>query len=158
MDVLLRGGLWLLSHTLPSFSVVGGGPIHVWATDNMAALRRLSRDPLTLHATRFDTLRGLVDLMDDALAAAPHMPGPALFQYGGHDALVPKRATAAAWRELPREAPIRRAYYPNDYHLMLRDLGRAAPTRDILAWMGDHGCALPSGADVAARAWLSMQA
>ncbi len=137
MDVFLRSGLWVLSHALPEVSVVGGGPIRVWASDNIAALRRLSRDPLTLHATRFDTLRGLVDLMDDALAAAARMPGPALFQYGGHDALVPKHANAAAWRALPPDALIRRAYYPNDYHLMLRDLGRAAPIGDILAWVAD---------------------
>ena len=158
MDVFLRSGLWLLSHAFPDVSVEGGGPIRVWASDNIDALRRLSRDRLTLHATRFDALRGLVDLMDDALAAAAHMPGPALFQYGGHDALVPKDAALAAWRALPRGAAIRRAYYPNDYHLMLRDLDRAAPLGDIIAWVRDPDARLPSGADIAARAWMALEA
>ncbi len=157
MDVFLRSGLWLLSHGLPAATVVGGGPVHVWASDNLDALRRLSRDPLTLHATRFDALAGLVDLMDDALAAAPRLPGPALIQYGGHDALVPPRAMAAAWRTLPRGRAIRTAYYPDDYHLMLRDQGRAAPIGDIAAWLRDPDARLPSGADIAAAAWLDMQ-
>ena len=41
------------------------------ASDNRQALIRLSRDPLTIHDTRFDTIDGLVDLMDAAAAAAP---------------------------------------------------------------------------------------
>jgi alpha-beta hydrolase superfamily lysophospholipase len=157
MDFFLRSGLWVLSHALPNASVEGGGPVRVWASDNLDALRLLSRDRLTLHATRFATVRGLVDLMDDALAAAAHMPGPALFQYGGHDALVPKHAALAAWGALPPNPLIRRAYYPNDYHLMLRDLGRAAPLDDIVAWVGDPAAPLPSGADIAAQAWMQLE-
>ncbi len=157
MDVLLRSGLWLVSHTIPEFSVEGGGPIRVWASNNLAALRRLSHDPLTLHETRFDSVRGLVDLMDDALAAAPDLHVPALVLYGAHDALVPKHAMAAAWRAMPRDGLVRLAYYPNDYHLMLRDLGRAAPIGDILGWLADGSAPLPSGADLAGKVWLQDQ-
>jgi alpha-beta hydrolase superfamily lysophospholipase len=158
MDLLLRSGLWLVSHTIPAMTVTGGGPIRVLASDNLAALRRLGRDRLTLHTTRFDALRGLVDLMDDALAAAARLTVPALAMYGGHDELVPKRATRAAWQRLPAGSPVRLAYYPNDYHLMLRDLERDGPIGDAVAWIGSPAAPLPSGADIAARAWLNETA
>src|ERR1700733_8221131 len=68
MNVFLRAGLWLLSNTMPGMTVSGGGGlVHVSASDNYAAIRRLSDDPLTIHDTRWDTIRGLVNLMDEAL-------------------------------------------------------------------------------------------
>ena len=154
MNVLLRGGLFLLSHGTPGVMVLDGGPVRVKASDNLAALRRLSRDPLTLHGVRFDTLRGLVDLMDEALSAAPNMPAPALFMYGGRDEVIPPEATAAIWRALPSEG-ISRAFYPGGHHLLLRDLGRAAPIGDVLAWMRDPAAALP--AEAQAEVWLGGQ-
>jgi hypothetical protein len=50
------------------------------------------------------------------------------------------------------------AYYPDGYHLLLRDLDRARPIGDIVAWLRDPSAALPSGADRAAEAWLRAQA
>ncbi len=155
MNLFLRTGLWVVSHAAPDYSVRDGGPVTVRASDNIAALRRLSRDPLTLHDTRLGTLRGLVDLMDDALAAAPAFAAPGLFLYGAHDELVPKPAMRAAWRGLERHRQVRLAYYPNGYHLLLRDHGRAAPIDDILGWMRDPEGALLSGADRRAAAWMA---
>jgi alpha-beta hydrolase superfamily lysophospholipase len=157
MNLFLRGGLWALSHALPEVTIMDGGPVHVRASDNIAALRRFSRDPLTLHGTRFATLRGLVDLMDDALAAAPDMPASTLAMYGGHDEVIPPEATAAMWRTLPPPPTARRAFYPGGYHLLLRDQDRAAPIGDIIDWMHDPRAPLPSGADNAATAWRSAQ-
>ena len=71
-------------------------------SDNRAALLRLSTDPLVIRRTRVDALVGMVDLMDAALAAAPQLRAPALLLYGGKDKLVPKAATVATWRALPR--------------------------------------------------------
>ncbi len=156
MSVFLRAGLWLLSNTMPSMTVSGGGGlVHVSASDNYAAIRRLSDDPLTIHDTRWDTIRGLVNLMDEALAAAPHFHGPALFLYGGHDELIPKKATAATWRALPPTA--REAYYPAGYHLLMRDHERITPIEDTIAWILRPDVPLPSGADRAAAAWLADQ-
>lgn len=155
MAVLLRAGLWVVSHTMADVSVTGGGPIHVWATDNRAALRRLSGDPLTLRVTKFKTVAGLVDLMDHALAAAPRQRAPTLCLYGAHDALVPDHAMAAAWRGMRRSGAVRLAYYPAGYHLLLRDLNRALPIGDTLAWLNDPSLpVLPSGADIAADLWI----
>jgi acylglycerol lipase len=156
MNVFLRGGLWVAASLLPGVAV-SGAPVRVTASDNRGALLRLSRDPLTIHDTRFDTLRGLVDLMDAALAAASTFRAPGLFLYGGRDELVPKEATATMWRMLPRDGGAELAYYPRDYHLMLRDLERAAPIEDIVAWVRAPGRTLPSGADAAAAAWLTQQ-
>jgi alpha-beta hydrolase superfamily lysophospholipase len=93
--------------------------------------------------------------MGQALEAASRFHAPALFLYGGHDELVPARATAATWRALP-PGPVR-AFYPEGYHLLLRDNDRAAPIEDILAWIRDPNAPLPSGADLAASAWLAQQ-
>lgn len=156
MNAFLRSSLWLGATLLPGLAL-SGAPVRVTASDNRAALIRLSRDPLTIHETRLDTLRGLVDLMDAALAAAPRFTAPGLFLYGGRDELVPKGAMAAMWRRLPEDGRITLAYYPRDYHLMLRDLGRASPIGDVLSWLRAPAATLPSGADVAAVKWLARQ-
>ncbi len=156
MNIFLRTTLWLADQVVPRMSF-GAGPIRVRASDNIQALIRLSTDPLTLHETRVDALKGLVDLMDAALAAAPAFKPPSLFLYGGKDELVPARATAATWRGLDA-TDTRTAYYPGGYHLLLRDLARAVPIADVLAWMRAPTAPLPSGADRAAQTWLAAQA
>ena len=155
MNLFLRAALWLAATAAPGLTV-SGAPLRVTASDNRAALIRLSRDPLTIHASRFDAVRGLVDLEDAALAAAPRFTADGLFLYGGHDELVPPDATAAMWRALP-PGGARRAFYPGGYHLLLRDLGRAKPLADIVAWASNPAASLPSGADSAALAWLTRQ-
>ena len=72
MGVVLSSGLWLVSSVLPGLSVTGNEvALRVVASDNRDALLAFARNPLTIRRTRFDTLRGLTDLMDDAQAAAP---------------------------------------------------------------------------------------
>jgi alpha-beta hydrolase superfamily lysophospholipase len=58
------------------------------------------------------------------------------------------------WQKLP-QASARTAFYPNDYHLILRDLDRAVVLGDLIAWVRDPRAPLPSGADRAAVAWLA---
>jgi alpha-beta hydrolase superfamily lysophospholipase len=71
--------------------------------------------------------------------------------YGAHDMLVPKDAMARAWSRMP--ATVRKAFYPDGYHLLLRDKDRAAPTEDVIGWILHPTMWLPSGADLAAAAW-----
>ena len=53
MNFFLRAALWVISNTVPGMTVGGGGGlVHVKASDNYAAIRRLSDDPLTIHDTR----------------------------------------------------------------------------------------------------------
>jgi acylglycerol lipase len=159
MTLLMRATLWIADHTVPGLTLSGGGIVKVTASDNREALIRLGRDPLTILKTRVDAIKGLVDLMDQAAAAAPRFHAPARFLYGGRDALVPARATAATWRALPPVADggPAQAFYPNGYHLLLRDTDRAVPIDDILAWIHDFEAPLPSGAETAAAAWLAAQ-
>ena len=134
----------------------GRGYAKITASDNHAALVRLSNDPLTIHNTRVDATAGLVDLMDVALASAAEFQARALFIYGGKDDLIPKQATLATWRALPK-GDVTLAYYPDHYHLVLRDLKRAAVIDDVVAWIKHPGAALPSGADKAAVKWMKAQ-
>jgi acylglycerol lipase len=155
MNLFMRAALWIANHTVPGLTLTGRGIVKVTASDNRQALIRLYEDPLTIHATRVDAIKGLVDLMGQAQSAASRFRAPALFLYGGHDELVPAKATAATWRALP-PGPVR-AFYPGGYHLLLRDKDRAVPIGDILAWIRDPGAGLPSGAEAAAAAWLAKQ-
>jgi len=155
MNPFERIALWLGATLAPGLTTTGAAA-HVRASDNWQALMRLSRDPLTIHNTRFDSIAGLVDLMDAAAAAAPRVDVPALVMYGGKDELIPPRAMAAVWRALP--AGVTRAYYPDGYHLLLRDLERGVPIGDILSWLWDPAAPLPSGAAARAVAWLAAQA
>lgn len=151
---LLRATLWVAYHAAPGMKLSGAPGVKITASDNPDALRRLGRDPLTIRETRVDAIKGLVDLEDAALAAAPRVRAPALFLYGGHDQLVPKDATADAWRALPA-AGVSEGYYPDGYHLLLRDMDRAPRIADVLAWLRAPDAALPSGSQDAARAWLA---
>ncbi len=154
MNPFLRSTLWLASTLVPDMEVTQA-PVKVTASDNRDALIRLARDPLTLRSTRVDSVKGLVDLMDAALDSAPRFNAPALFLYGGRDELVPARATAATWEALASGE--RRAFYPGGYHLLLRDLDRETPIRDVIAWIRDPKAPLPSGAETAASTWLASR-
>ncbi len=130
-----------------------GRSVHVEASDNMPALIAFGQDPLTIHAPRLDHVAGLVSLMGAAQTACASFHQPALILYGGHDQLVPQTAMRACWNAIPATAPIILAYYPPDYHLIPRDLERATPSADILAYIQGHG--LPSAAPSEATIFLS---
>ncbi len=152
LGVALSASLFVATALLPDHEVTGGEiPLHLVASDNRDALLQLYYDPLTLHGTTFAALGGLATLMDHAAAAAPALHGRVLILDGARDQIVPPAATAATWARLPASA--RRAYYPDGYHMLLRDRDRALPVADILAWLRRPDAWLPSGADAAAAAW-----
>ncbi|MFT8804425.1 MAG: alpha/beta fold hydrolase [Acetobacter aceti] len=126
-------------------------PVHVVASDNIAALRRLYFDPLTLHVTKFGALRGLVDLMAQAAHAASRQMFPTLVIYGDHDQLVPAQAMTEAWRRFP--SSVRRDLIPGGHHLLLRDRAGHRVMEDILSWLQQPDTLLPSGGDVSAGVW-----
>jgi len=161
MNPLQRSVLWLLAHTIPWYPLTGQG-LGVVPTDNLPLLRAMVRDPLVLKETRVDTLWGLVDLMDAALAAAPVLDDRLLLLYGLHDELIPLAPTRAVLEALPPPPPPRGrwrvAVYPDGYHMLLRDLDAATVVDDVAAWVHDPSAPLPSGADVGATARLGMHA
>ncbi len=157
MDAGVRVALWTAAAVAPGWKLTGNEvPQDIAPSDNREALLRLAHDPLTLRGATVATLRGLVDLMDSAQAAAGHLPPDTLMLAGRRDQVVPQAATAAAWAKTP--ASVRQGFYMNGFHLLLRDQDRALPQADVLAWLAMPGAWLPSGADINAAAWKADHA
>ena len=89
MELLPRLALWAGVRLMPGLTLTGRG-LKIKPSDNIEMLRALSRDPLVIKATRVDTIYGLVDLMDAALASAPLLDAPMLVMYGAKDEIVPQ--------------------------------------------------------------------
>jgi acylglycerol lipase len=149
MDFGKRMALWLAAHTVPWLEVSGRG-LDIVPSDNREMLIALSRDPLVIKETRIDAISGLVDLMDAALADAPHLGStPLLILYGERDQIIPPDPTHEMIESLPRGGALTVALYPKGYHMLLRDLEAERVWNDVLHWVEDPKAPLPSGADQA---------
>jgi len=148
MNVFERAALWTGDALFPGMTLTGRG-LKIKPSDNVEMLRGLSRDPLVIKETRVDTIKGLVDLMDTALAAAPKVTAPMLLLAGDRDEVVPPGATRTWIEHLPYQSRLTRriALYAEGYHMLLRDLEAPLVLRDIAGWIADRGAPLPSGAD-----------
>lgn len=152
LDDASRATLAVMDAVAPHWRFDGSDlPVRIVPSDNLAALRRLYFDPLTLHSSTLHALHGLVELMAAARAGATHARLPVLAIYGDNDQLVPPGPMARFWRALPHA--VRRDEIPGGHHLLLRDRAGARATADIAAWILRPDHALPSGGDIAAAAW-----
>lgn len=150
------GAFWLLAHTLPALAFPPSAG-NITASDNIDALRRFGRDPLTIKDTRIDAAWGLFGLMDRATQSlAGCCAAPTLVLQGAQDRVVPPEVTRAALSRMRPEA--RLARYPEGFHLLLRDGVKEQVADDILAWIRDPRAPLPSGADREGQAWLGRPA
>ena len=109
-------------------------------------LVRLNQDPLVIKQTRIDTIYGLVNLMDAALAAAPDLKTPTLILYGERDEIIPKAPTRRMLKTLS-SGRHRIAFYKSGFHMLLRDLQAATVWKDMAAWINNQNAPLPSKAD-----------
>lgn len=159
MGIVKRAALAVVSSTMPWLTLSGRG-LGIRPSDNDEMLRAFSSDPLVIKGTRADTVKGLVDLMDEALAASARFRSHALILYGERDEIVPKEPTALMLSQLPPAAAGRQrvAVYPDGWHMLLRDLQAELVWNDVRAWITDPGASLPSGADKDARARLIREA
>lgn len=148
--------LWTLAHTMPWLSLTGKG-VEVHPSDNIEMLRALGRDPLVIKETRVDAIYGLADLMDTAFDGATSLRGNTLMLYGEKDDIIPKEPTYAFLQQfLTKDTAVKTvAFYPQGYHMLLRDLQAPKLWRDIIAWIGARSSKLPSGADERARQVLA---
>jgi acylglycerol lipase len=146
MNAFYETVLWMSAHSLPGLTVTGSG-LNIRPSDNIEMLKALGRDPLVIKGTQIGTIYGLVELMDEAAAAAPHINVPVLLMYGAHDEIVPPIPVADSLNTM-RTAKVRvtAACYKNGYHMLLRDLQREVVWKDIEAWIASNTAALPSGA------------
>jgi len=141
-----------VTHTLPWLS--GAAPdLGFRPTDNPTTLRLLRSDPLIQRRTRVDTVWGLVNLMDEAVAAAPRFDRPVLIAVGRNDNIIPENPIRRLVDRMPPAGPEQRrvALYRTGYHLLTRDRQGPVVVADIARWVLDRGrdpaAPLPSGAD-----------
>ena len=116
------------------------------ASDNMLELIRNGRDPNSILATRFDTLSGLVGLMETASQRLGEAPVPTLLLYGAHDQIVTPGPMRQALERATASPSLRTAWYPDGWHLLNRDLGAVTVYGDVAAALRDPAAPLPSGA------------
>lgn len=131
-----RAGLWLLYNTIPGFAPMVQAPGFV-PSDNFEMLREFSADPLVRKRTRVDMLKGLIDLMDESLAAAPNISQPSLILIGARDTIIPDGPMATMLARLPPAPPADRqiVVYPAGFHMLLRDRQRARVHADVADWI-----------------------
>lgn len=145
---LYRSSLWVAARLMggraaepPSFAVR-----EIRASDNIDELIRLGRDPGYIRATRFDTLSGLVDLMESASRNLGRVRGPTLLMYGAHDQIITPAPMRLALRRAGGPPNLRTAFYADGWHLLNRDLQAPAVYADAAAFLRDAAAPLPSGA------------
>jgi len=133
-----RYSLWFFAHTLP-WMVVSGDGLDITPSDNTEMLRALGKDPLVIGETRIDTLHGLSNLMDKALASSAKLFVPTLILYGEHDEIIPKEPICEMLKILQKNkvSEWRFILYPNGYHMLTRDLQAKTVYQDIERWIID---------------------
>jgi len=151
MDLMPRLALWAGVRLMPGLTLTGRG-LKIKPSDNIAMLRALGQDPMVIHATRIDTIYGLIDLMDAALASGALLDTPLFVMYGANDEIIPRAPIQRFVDALPAEPTRRRklAWYENGYHMLLRDLEGPIVIADVASWVLAPAAPLPSGADRAA--------
>jgi acylglycerol lipase len=142
-----RFALHFIAHTFRGMKV--STPRGRAATDNLAALRARTDDPLVIHRVRVDMLSGVADLMDGVTARQRDFEVPVLILHGAHDSIVPPTALCRWVASLDGDGPWQLALYPNGWHLLLRDVGAATVLADLTAWLAQPGRELPSGFGIA---------
>ncbi len=140
MNPILKTALWVTAHTVPDKTATGS-QLEIWPSDNIAWLKAYSKDRHNIKQGRFDTLYGLVTLMDEAAAAAPKITLPVLYLYGLKDQVVPEAPSRKVMASLT--APNKQVIYDKGYHMLLHDLQRETVYRDILNWVGHDKIATP---------------
>lgn len=155
MPLINRLSLAIAARLFPGETFTGKGT-GVQASDNIEMLRALGRDPFFIKATRVDAIYGLVNLMDGALAAAPAPLPPLLVLYGAHDQLIPADPMRRFMTHLAKDRADqqRLAFYPDGWHMLLRDLEGPLVAQDIAHWVRDPSAPLPSHADQAIARFL----
>ncbi len=144
---LNRASLWITARALgdraveaPEWAVRA-----IAASDNWVELVRTGRDPDAIIATRFDTLSGLVDLMETASQNLGRTRAQTLLLYGANDQIVEAQAMRLALQRAGGPPNLRTGYYPDGWHILNRDLQAQTVFRDVEGFLRDPGAPLVSG-------------
>lgn len=145
MPLVQQAALWASVRVRPGWVVVPPKFVKIEPSDNVEMLRRTWSNPLMIRQNKIEQVHGVVTLMENAHKAAPRLPEnvPTLLTYGAKDIVIPEKGLKRTVRRLP--AHVRTAYYPNGYHMILRDLQSEIVHQDVLEFLLDGDAELPSG-------------
>lgn len=145
LNWLYSSSLWVSSHVRPGWVVRPPKGVKIEPTDNVEVMRQMWLDPLSLKDNRIDQVYGLVSLMEAAHKASPELPYgvPTMLTYGARDIVIPPAAVKRTVKVLPQH--VRTAFYPNGYHMLLRDLQAETVFADMFAFMENPSAEWPSG-------------
>ena len=145
---LNRASLWVATRALGDRSVEAPewAVRAIAASDNWLDLIRTGRDPDAIIATRFDTLSGLVDLMETASLNLGNTRTPTLLLYGAHDQIIEAPAIRLALRRAGTPPNLRTGWYADGWHILNRDLQAETVFRDVESFLRDPEAVLASGA------------
>lgn len=147
-SLLHRAGLWAAARFMGETAVEppDWAVRDIRASDNTIELLRMGRDPEMIFSTRFDTLAGLVDLMETASRDLGRTRVPTGLFYGAHDQIIEDRPMALALERAGDPPNLRTAFYADGWHLLNRDRQALAVYADVEAFLRDPGVSFPSGA------------
>jgi acylglycerol lipase len=146
IPIVQRFALWTSVRVRPGWVVRPPRFVKIEPSDNVEMLQRLWTDPLGIRTNKIEQVHGVVTLMENAHKAAPKLPGdiPMLLTYGAKDIVIPENGLRRTAKRLP--AHVRTAYYPDGYHMLLRDLQSEIVFEDVLAFLRAPDAPLPSKA------------
>lgn len=139
-----RIALWTSVRVRPGWVVRPPRFVKIEPSDNIEMLKRFWADPLGIKTNKIEQVHGVVSLMESAHRAAPSLTSdvPMLLTYGARDIVIPKNGVRRTAKRLPEH--VRTAYYPEGYHMLLRDLQAETVFDDVLAFLRDPDAPLPS--------------
>lgn len=132
MPLFYRASLNLAASVAPGKTLTGESAGRQ-ASDNIAFLRAMYEDPNVIKETRLDAVLGVVRMMGEGWDASDEIAGDFLVVYGAKDDIIPVKKMKKAAARLSGAIDART--YPDAWHLILADEGRAAPLADIAAWI-----------------------
>ena len=144
IPAIQRVALWTSVRVRPGWVVRPPRFVKIEPSDNIEMLRRLWSDPLGIRTNKIEQVHGVVSVMESAHRAAPNLPAsvPMLLTYGAKDIVIPEKGLRRTAKRLPGH--VRSAYYPDGYHMLLRDLQAETVFDDVLAFLRDAEAPLPS--------------
>lgn len=123
--VIYRVGLWFMNKFIPKKQLSPPKIAYkvIKASDNDEMLNQVGHDKNMIWQTIPSTLKGLVDMMEQAFRAAPLLGDvPTMILFAGKDQIIPPAASKKFAKKLKKKIIVKN--YPDAYHMLLRDNSR----------------------------------
>ena len=132
-----------LSKLFPNLRVSGKGIIKIKASDNIEMLEELSKDPFFIHKPNFNSLYGIIKLMDESYEnAESYFINPnykTLLLIPIKDEVVPRKPLLElldnSKENIYFQESINLSVHESNYHMMLRDYRRDFVLEEIKRWI-----------------------